>query len=174
VPKAQRQLIYKRLQDALSLIEEYSPVRFAQLTNDVERILVAGDPTFHGQYIQKLRLVELYDDYVLDDDTTTEELASTLVHESQHARLFRLGLGYEENIRNRIERLCFMSERIFSHRIPNGDKVWKRADAWLNNDLDEHFSNKAREEADFQALEQLGCPVWIQKLLKRYVRRRAT
>jgi hypothetical protein len=45
-------------------------------------VLVAGIPVFHGQYINDLKLIELYDEFVFDPDTSIEELASTLVHEA--------------------------------------------------------------------------------------------
>ena len=174
VPKTNRKIAFQKLEEALSLIREYSPVRFTQLSGDVEKILVAGDPSFHGQYIRELNLIELYDDYVISSETTVEELASTLVHEAQHARQFRLGIGYDETERDRVERMCFLSERNFGRRIPSGSKVIEKAEAWLNISSGHHFSNEARKEAKFEALEKLGCPAWLINLLKWWVQRKAT
>ncbi len=172
--KADREVVFHKLEEALHLIKEYSPVRFTQLCGDVDRILIAGDPTFWGRYVRELRLIEIYDGYAVAPETSPEQLASTLIHEAQHARLFRLGFGYAEQMRGRIERLCFMAERNFAHRIPNGSKIAESAEDWMSADSDTHFSNKARRRRKQDALRELGCPEWIVKLLERLGKRRAT
>ncbi|MEJ2378890.1 MAG: hypothetical protein P8Y71_27060 [Pseudolabrys sp.] len=152
----------------------HDPVRFSQLAGDVRGIFVAGEPACRGQYIKELQLIELDDGYVQDLQTTAEEVASTIVHEAQHARLCRLGFGYETGIRNRIERLCFLSQRIFGLRLPCGETVLDTADSWLNSDIGQHFSDdaltEAHVEANFERLEELGCPKWIQRILRKYVK----
>jgi hypothetical protein len=45
----------------------------------------------------------LFFKYVLSSETAVTDVASTLVHEAQHARLWRLGFSYEEMERARIE-----------------------------------------------------------------------
>lgn len=172
--KQEKEAIFHKLHGAILLVKIYAPVMFSQLCTDVESILVFGNSSHLGRYINKLRLVELYDEYVYKPETTIEMIASTIVHEAQHARLFRLGIGYEEAIRYRVERLCFLAERLFGLRIPNGEQVINHANNQLNNNYDGRFSNEAKSEANFKVLEELGCPMWIQKLLKWYIKRKHT
>jgi hypothetical protein len=171
--KEQKTLCFKKLEDALVLIKNYSPVRFSDLSSKVKNILVAGDPTFHGQYVRDMRLIEIYYEYALATETTTQELASTLIHEAQHARLFDLGIEYDEGNRDRVERICFQAEKNFGIRIPEGESVIKKADAWLEASTEEHFSSATQKEADYAALKQLGCPSWIVSLVRRCAKRKA-
>ena len=106
-PKTERALALEKTEAALRLIRARTPRGYSALKSDVQSILVAGNPTFRGQFLSELRMVELYDDDTTDSETSVEELACTLVHEAQHARLFRLGFEYEESLRGRIERICF-------------------------------------------------------------------
>lgn len=169
--KAERIVIFERLEEALIIIEKYSPVCFSNMQNDVDKILVRGDQTYHGQYYKNTKLIELYETYVRSSATTTEEISSILVHEAQHGRLFRLGYGYEEEVRERIERICFRSELKFGNRIPNGEKVIKKAQKWLNSDMKNIFSTYERQLARMEALRKLGTPNWIVKIIEILVLR---
>lgn len=164
-------LAFDKLILALDLIDKYAPEKFRTLQMDVRSILVAGVPTALGTYIHKLRMIELYDRYVLDTRTTSESLACTLIHEAQHARLRRLGFGYDETIRSRIERLCFRAQRNLARRFKN-DALVSEAEAWMEADP-EFFSNDSRRERQISALRELGCPDWIIKALAWIARRRA-
>ncbi len=172
--KSEQVIAKEKLECALVLIKKYTPVKFSDLVKDVSGVLVAGIPTFHGQYIKDLKLIELYDEFVIDPNTTAEELASTLIHEAQHGRLFRLGYGYDEGIRGRIEALCFRSERLFGSRIPNGIKIVENADVWLSGNYDERFTNKGNREAHLNALDNIDIPRWFKGLLLWLVQRKST
>jgi len=152
----QRGLLFEKMESALRLIEKLAPDKFRALQRDVRSILVAGVPTFRGRYVQKLRMIELYHEYVLKVQTVPESLACTLIHEAQHARLFRLGFGYDEPIRERIEKLCIRAQRNFARLLPNGDDLVAEAEAWLAADLEPIFSNKSRRQADLRALRELA------------------
>jgi hypothetical protein len=164
---------FEKLERALGVIEQYAPAKLEALQSDVETILVAGEPTIRGRYIHKLRMVELYDDYVLDQQKSPEALACTLIHEAQHARLRRLGFGYEEPIRGRIENLCFRAQRNFARLLPDGGELIDDAEAWMAADPELNFSNEAKRRTKLKALSDLGCPAWLIKLLDRISRRRA-
>jgi hypothetical protein len=159
---------------ALKLIREKVPRRFRELESDVRCILVAGTPAFLGQFVNELRMIELYDAYAINTETTAEKLACTLVHESQHARLFRLGFGYEQDIRGQIERLCFRAERNFAKTLPDGGDLVAQAEWWMEADAKDHFSTEARREADFRALRELGCPEMIIRVVRWIGNKRAT
>jgi hypothetical protein len=80
--RGEKLLKFEKVERALGLIGQYAPVKFKALQSDVACILVAGDASTRGQYIHRLRMVELDDDYVLDERTTPEALASILIHEA--------------------------------------------------------------------------------------------
>lgn len=168
----EKALAFDRLGAALGLIERYAPRKLKALQKDVRAILVAGHPGIWGCYVHKLRMIELYSDYVLDDRTTPESIASTLIHEAQHARLWRLGFGYDEPIRARIERLCFRAERNFSRMVPGGEESVARAEAWIESDLEPVFSIEGRMQANLDGLANLGAPVWLIKIMAWISRRR--
>jgi len=126
-----------------------------------------------GRYIRQIKLIEISDQYALNSDTTVELLASIIVHEAQHARLHRIGIGFEEESRNRVERICFTAEKVFGLRIPNGEMVIEDANYLLNCDLDGEWSDAAIREAQLKALDELGCPLWIQRVVKWRVNRKS-
>ena len=166
-------LAFDKLDSALRLIEKYAPEKSRTLQVDVRSILVAGLPTFRACYIHKLRMVELYQGYVLDVQTTPESLACSLIHEAQHARLYRLEFGYDESIRGRIERLCFRAERNFARLLPKGDGLVAEAEAWMNADPESVFSDESLRRSKIEALRELGCPDWIIRTVAWVSRRRA-
>ncbi len=170
----ERLTAFTKIEAALEVIGEHAPVRFAQLCRDVKRILVFGDPTVLGRHIRHLAMIELYFDYTLAADTSSAQLASTIVHEAQHARLCRLGFGYEEPIRGRIERLCFMAERNFAHRLPDGGEIAERAEQFMEAEADLYFSKRALRQAKLKALRELGCPDWLVRVAAWIGERRAT
>ena len=163
--KSERSNVFNKLHGALNLIKTNMPVHFSKLINDINNITVMGLPTYRGQFINALKTIEVYDEYVLSSDTSTEELASTIVHESQHARLFRLGFGYEEHERERIEMICRKTERIFGKRIPNGQEVIKRANDWLETDTSNQFSDEMFIDNNIEGLRSLNTPEWLIKFI---------
>lgn len=169
----EKALAFHKLDSALMLIETYAPGKIKALQMDVRSILIVGLPIFRGRYIHKQRMIELQIEYVLDAQTTPASLACTLVHEAQHARLCRLGFGYEEPIRGRIERLCFRAERNFARLLPKCEKLAAEAEAWMQADLEPVFSKEAIRQAGLEALGNLGCPDWIIKTMAWVFRRRA-
>lgn len=154
-------IAFDKLESALSLIEEYAPARFQDLQRDLDSILVAGAPNYRATYIHKLRRAEFYEGYLLDPVTTPASLACTLIHEAQHARLFRLGFGYDEPIRGRIERICFRVQRNFALLLPAGEELVAEAEAMLAADLEFMNSHEARTQGRLKALGKLGCPGWL-------------
>jgi hypothetical protein len=116
-------------------------------------------------------MVELYQEHVLDAQTTPASLACLLIHEAQHARLRRLGFGYDETVRHRIEKLCYRAQRNFARLLPNGDALVAEAETRMEADP-EFYSNESHRRRDMKALRELGCPDWIIKAAAWVARRR--
>jgi hypothetical protein len=112
---------------------------------------------------------------VLNEMTTSEEIASTIVHEATHARLWRCGFRYSEETRLRVEAVCMRRERAFANRLPNGEEIRVGADrrltAYAGQDYwtDEAFRRRY-EEGAFEALEYLGVPKWLRLALRAVYR----
>ncbi len=169
----ERAVAIEKLRAGLRLIEKTAPRRLEQIRSDVGCILVAGDPTFVARFVDELKLVEFYEAYVVDGGTTAAMVACTLVHEAQHARLCRLGFGYEEPIRGKVERICFRAERNFARLLPGEDALVNQAQAWMDADSGAHYSNEAQRQAYISALRALGFPPFLVKTADWVSTRRA-
>jgi hypothetical protein len=117
-------------------------------------------------------MCELYINYVLRDETSADQVASTIVHEAQHARLHRLGIRYVHDQRARIEHACYRAERGFGLRLPEGQTVVGQAEAGMALDP-QVFSDQARLEAKARALLALPGPKWFARHSAELMRRKA-
>jgi hypothetical protein len=61
--------------------------------------------------------------FVLADTTETAHIAAAIVHEATHARLWRCGFGYEEDVRQRVEAVCVRREMAFANKLPEGEPI---------------------------------------------------
>jgi len=120
-----------RVEGALLLIKQHSPLDHARIVRDLERIWV--DLSFHGlaEYKHSLKACILDERYVANPATTIERIASTIVHETTHARLERYGIGYNEELRTRIEAICFRRELAFAVRLPNSAELQQEIGRYL-------------------------------------------
>jgi len=112
-------------------------------------------------------MCELQEEFVRAESTSVAQIASAIVHEATHARLMRLGLGYEEPKRLRIERICFDSERAFVRRLPDGDKLLEEIAATKSYYGEGHFSDAGQRDAALEGLRMLGVQKWITWLLAK-------
>ncbi|RAZ86665.1 hypothetical protein DPM33_28045 [Mesorhizobium hawassense] len=161
-----------KIVEALGLIRDFDPVRYRRLLRDVGQILVTVLPASVAQWAEASKACELDERYLIDDARTAEHVASTIVHEATHARLMRCGIGYEEEIRDRVERVCLRREIAFAARLPIGADAAQRAEANLEAMPD--FSDKAMRERHLDGLRDallyLNMPVWLVSLMVSYRR----
>jgi hypothetical protein len=153
-----------RIEGALSLIQQHSPLDHARILRELERIWV--DLSFHGlaEYKHSLRACILDERYLADPATTIERIASTIVHEATHARLERYGIGYKAELRARIEAICFRRELAFAVRLPNSPELQQQIAQsleWYQANPD-FFSDATFRERDtaggIEALRHVGVP----------------
>jgi hypothetical protein len=156
-----------RVEGALLLIKQHSPLDYARITRELERVWVRLLPHSLGEYMHSLRACILDERYVADPATTVEQIASTIVHEATHARLERYGIEYEEQRRTRIEAICFRRELAFAARLPDSAELQEgiaRCLAWCPANpeqfSDAHFE-KAHAEGAVDALRYLEAPDWF-------------
>jgi len=133
---------------------------------DLERVWVTPLPGPVGCFDHSLGACELDPRFVLAETTSPEMIAATIVHEATHARLHRRGIGYEEDLRGRVEAVCVRRQLAFAARLPNGEQVREQAERdlewystrglWTNQALIER-----RRSGEIELLRYLGFPDWL-------------
>ena len=174
---SERDLVFRKVEEALEAIEAYAPVRFAALRSDFRQILIRGRPDEVAHYDSEHQVCEIFVGWITSDDVTPESIASAIVHEAEHARLWRLGFRYTPDGQARIERTCHRAERVFAGRLPTGAAL--AAAAQLGMDVQPQFySEEARLQRERDALRRfvsrnpLVAPMlWVYDL-RAWVRRR--
>jgi len=165
VSKIERSLVFQKMEEALGTIEAYAPVRFTALRTDLRQILIRGLPDEVSHYDPERQLCEIFVGWIKSDEGTPEAIASTVVHEAEHARLWRLGFRYTPEVQARIERICHRAERVFCRRLPTGAALV--AAAQLGMDVQPQFyAAEARLHREREALRRFvsGNPLVVPML----------
>ncbi len=173
-----REPVLERLRAALVLIKTYDPLRYRRLTRDLKRIWATPLHGPHACFYYRLDACVLNPQYVLAETMTPELLASTIVHEATHARLWGIGFRYEEEARPRVEAICVRRELVFSAKLPHGEQVRDRAEKALMSLRSPTFlSNaafaKSRDDYAVEELRRMGVPSWVIRsvfVLRRVLR----
>src|SRR5262245_2116898 len=162
--QGQDERLLARVEEALFLIKRYDRLRYDRLSCNVRRVWVHTLPYGLGTYNEALAACELDARFVLDETTSPELIAATIVHEATHLRLLRCGIGYEQAVRARVEAVCFRRELAFAAKLPDGDQVKQIAERGLEiapgfwTDA-EH--NQRLSDGQLEALRELGAPDWF-------------
>jgi hypothetical protein len=158
--------ILRRVEEALHLIRAHDQLRYNRLKRDLERVWVRDIVGAIGSFNKSMRACTLDREFVVAEGLCPELIAATIVHEATHARLDRCGIDYKEELRSRIEAVCFRRELAFAAKLPNGERV--RATATRSLEFyasDKYWTNAAmaeyRDKAAVEKLRQLGMPEWL-------------
>jgi hypothetical protein len=165
VDDPKREPVLERLRAALVLVKTYDPLRYRRLTRDLKRIWATP---LHGPracFYYRLDACVVNPRYVLAATTTPEILASTIVHEATHARLWKMGFRYQEEARPREEAICVRRQAVFSLKLPHGKQVHDEAEQRLAALQSPTFLSNAafaqsRDEYGIEELRRLGTPEW--------------
>ncbi|WP_369721244.1 hypothetical protein AB8Z38_29920 [Bradyrhizobium sp. LLZ17] len=134
----------RRVEAALGLIKDHDPLNYARTINNLERIWVRLIPNALAHYDPLLSACVIDERLVLPETTALERIASTIVHESTHARLERWGINYDdERVRSRIEAICLRRELKFVGKLAHCEQLQEqisRTLEWCVGD-DDYFSN---------------------------------
>jgi hypothetical protein len=154
-----------RVEGALLLVRQHSPLDHARIVRELERIWVRLSLYGNlGEYEHALKACILDDRYLADPATTIERIASAIVHETTHARLERHGIGYKAELRTRIEAICFRRELAFAVRLPSSAELqqqiarcleWSQANPDFLSDA--NFRER-RTAGGIEALRYAGAP----------------
>lgn len=112
-----------RLERALLLVKQHSPVHYSRIVGGLDRVWIYLLPHALAHYDHSLKTCVLDQRFVADPATSVERIASVIVHESTHAKLRRCGIGYREEIRVRVEAICFRRELAFAARLPDSAQL---------------------------------------------------
>lgn len=140
------------IRSALQLIQTYLPGVHARIRREVQRILLlkAGGP----EYWPFAQGVALNARIVSGADIPL--LAMLLCHEATHARLWRLGIGYPKDKRDRIERICVKAEVRLARQLPDAVELEEHAmgklkkEWWREAALVQRASDARRELRDWK------------------------
>jgi hypothetical protein len=164
--KAKRDIALERVAQALELIRRHDPGGFRRVQRDVKRILVCWLPWAWGEFKADLALCMLNEDHVCAPETSAAGIASTVIHEATHARLSRAGVPYDEQLRPRIEHICFRAQRRFGQRLPDGADVVALAERQLGR-TDDFLSDDARWRRLVDVARTRGLPSWLLSWAQR-------
>lgn len=157
----------EKVEKALSLIRGHDPVRYQRILRDLERIWVVYLFGAVGSFHSLTWTCKLDRRFVLDEKTALESIACTIVHEATHARLWRNGIFYDEDIRVRVEGVCIGSEIAFADRLPEGtwiaDDAWRCRQALQPSDFSDTAMNARRRAGTERLFRELEMPEWFIK-----------
>jgi hypothetical protein len=120
--------------------------------------------------MEELKTCILDRNYFNQPDISASEMALTIVHEATHARLFKFRIGYTEDIRERVERICIKSEIAFAKRLPDGQKFVEMAESRLLEMSADYWTNTQFQQRDLDTLAKLGKINWLGRILYRIVK----
>jgi hypothetical protein len=147
------------LERGLGLIREFDPSRFRRVQRDLRRIILWDtNEAAEALYFRALRACVLFDGAKL----TPVRVATLVVHEATHARLFNRGIGYAPDSRVRVEQLCNRSEIAFLKRVPGAEEALRVAEGRLSKPV-WYTDEEARSRAAI-FLRQSDLPPWLQRL----------
>jgi hypothetical protein len=163
--------LLRRVREALHLIKTHDRLRYDRLTRDLKRIWVDPAVPPNASYRSRLDACMLNDRFVLDEDSTPELIAATIVHEATHARVYACGIGYEEKLRPRIEAICVRRELAFSNKLPRKLTVRTQALRALEascgpRGLSNAALDQRQEDYVVEELLLLGVPYWLIRMAR--------
>lgn len=156
-PDIDSETVFRRLDTALGLIQQYQPHTFAQISQDFSSIRVVRYPCRAAFYPDsRMCLVELT--FSVNPEFTEAQIASSIVHEGMHARVYALGKS-DPTERPDEERMCRQAELEFGRAVPGGEAIVRRALESLALDdsdvapiIDWNQAQQAIAEADSRAV----------------------
>jgi hypothetical protein len=149
-----------RVESALSLIRQYSPLDHARVIRGLDRIWVT--PALHGvgEYWRSINACILDERYLADPAVSIERIASTIVHETTHARIERYGIEYSQELRKKIEAICIRRQLAFVRRLPNSAELQRDTASYL-----ERSQASPERYIDAQYRRDLGVPEWVERTI---------
>jgi hypothetical protein len=150
----------ERLEQAFAFIATIDPSARKRIDSYVRHIVV-----WPGSYsaANKWGGIHLSAEYLMI--AREARLAATLVHETVHLRVTRLGVPYASSLRERIERLCIREEAAFLRKIPEGGEEFaKEVEEELQS---QWWTDESHDKALDEAVEKGDLRRWAARLVRR-------
>ena len=163
----QDETVLRRVEGALQLMKQQSTLHYARLVRSLDRVWVNLVPGTRGHYSRQLNACVLDERFVLDEQTTPDQIASVIVHEATHAILDRRGIAYDEPQRYRIEAICIRRQLHFVSGLAGceAEKEIVRASLDYYSNSPEFFSDanmqQRFQDGSVETLRWLGVPSWL-------------
>ena len=176
--ESEAQVGLRRLEEALLLIKRHDGLNYSRVIRNLSRIWVNLVPSSLAHYDRALNACVFDERFIRNEATTTEDIASTIIHEATHARLESLGVTYDEAKRPRIEAICLRRELGFARKLPDGNSFRQQIVdrlAWLAGDHDFYSDTnfqQRRQEGELETLRYLNAPSWIVRWATWLIHRR--
>lgn len=131
-PDIQTSDVLRRLDEALSLIDDYQPWRLAHMRRDLNGFVVMRYAC-RGAFFPETRTCMTELTFLARTDITAAPVAASILHEGIHAHVHAVGAATDMRNRAREERLCRRAELEFGLALPRelGAPVVERAVASL-------------------------------------------
>src|SRR6185503_13261504 len=121
--RTEAERVLPRVEAALGLIKTHDRQRYDRIVADLDRVWVRLLTTYVAQFSPSWSACFLDERFVLGDTTDAAHIAAAIVHEATHARLWRCGFGYDEEVRQRVEAVCVRREVAFANKLPDGERI---------------------------------------------------
>ncbi|MCP4615819.1 MAG: hypothetical protein GY844_05235 [Bradyrhizobium sp.] len=154
----------QRIEEALLLIKRHDPLNYSRIIGNLDRIWVSLLPSALAHYDRSLNACVFDERHVVQETTTIEWIASTIVHETTHARLDGWGIIYHEKDRYRIEAICLRREMNFLAKLPDAGPLREevaRTLEWCATDRDflsDASFQERHDRGEVEILRHLNVP----------------
>jgi hypothetical protein len=128
------ELLLGSIIESLNLIHEVDEHRFDKIWASKPSFLVCKCNV--PRYLTHFGIIMLPYRKVLQNNRS--ETAATIIHEAVHARMYRAGLKWWPDVRDRMEARCFKEERLFFQKLQEVGWDASRRIAWTTRQIDEY------------------------------------
>jgi len=161
--------ILARVGEAIRLVKTYDPYRYRRIIKELDRILVGLISGYVAVFVPESRMCVIDPRHILS--SSPEFIASSIVHEATHGTLIRRNIGYSEELRYRVEKVCMRQERAFAQKIPHGEELRRSIERELAL-APEFWSNEAvserHREGEIAMARYAGMPNWLLMALQNF------
>lgn len=161
--------VFAKIAGAFELLQADGGHSLDNLRRHTNGVFVWTTAGARGEWHPRARLVVLEETQVCDEGTFPRDIASTLVHESTHARLDAKGFAYSGERRARIENVCFRRQLAFARRLPEPGDLIDQAERQLRRPPSD-FTKEVWRQRSLAKLISLGVPRWLAHAVERISR----
>lgn len=162
ISRGDSQARFRKLGEALALIESAQPSLMRRVRSSIERIVFLESGP---EYWPRARACILHD----VTNLSATQVALIIVHEATHGRLWRAGIRYGPAVRERVERICVRAELALLPNLPSGANFVEHTRQKLSS---EWWSDEQRKERHAEVIADVEAPAWMLRAYRSVMRRK--